>query len=53
MPPTEITFGTGVKIHEFADYFMVYIVKQNFYVIPKKDFSESEIKQLGEVFSKG
>lgn len=52
VPPTEITFGTGVKIHEFSDYFMVYIVKQNFYVIPKKDFSDSEIKQLSEVFSK-
>ena len=50
--PTEIPFGRDVKIHEFPEYFMVYLVKRNFYVIPKKDFSESEISQLRELFSK-
>lgn len=49
--PTEIPFGPDVKIHEFEDYFMVYLVKQNFYVIPKKDFSEAEISQLRELFT--
>lgn len=50
IPATEIAFGSGVKIHEFADYFMVYIVKQNFYVIPKKDFSADEISQMQKIF---
>lgn len=47
---TEISFGNDVKIHEYADYFMVYLVRQNFYVIPKKDFSENEIKILRDTF---
>ena len=51
IPPTEIYFDDRVKFHEFADYFMVYLVKQNFYVIPKKDFSEDEISQLRKSFS--
>lgn len=50
IPATEIAFGSGVKIHEFADYFMVYIIKQNFYVIPKKDFSAEEISQMKQIF---
>lgn len=48
--PTEIPFGDGVKILEYPEYFMVYIVKQNFYVIPKKDFSDPEIAQMKELF---
>lgn len=52
IPPTEIEFGSGVRTHDCGEYFMVYVVKQNFYVIPKKDFSESEILQLSEAFSK-
>lgn len=47
---TEIMFGSDVKIHEFAEYFMVYLVRRNFYVIPKKDFSEDEIKTLKSTF---
>ena len=50
VPATEIPFGSGVRIHEFAEYFMVYLVKQNFYVIPKKDFSENEITRLRNIF---
>lgn len=50
IPPTEIPFGSGIKIHEFADYFMVYIVRRNFYVIPKKDFSEDELESLRKIF---
>ena len=50
--PTEITFGTGVKLLEYPEFFMVYLVRANFYVIPKKDFSEREIKQLSELFGK-
>ena len=47
---TEITFGPDVKIHDFPDYFMVYLVKRNFYVIPKKDFSEDELGTLKNLF---
>jgi len=50
--PTEITFGTGVKLLEYPEFFMIYLVRANFYVIPKKDFSEQEIKQLSELFGK-
>ena len=47
---TEIVFGPDVKIYEFPEYFMVYLVKRNFYVIPKKDFSEDEIETLKKLF---
>ncbi|MBR3267345.1 MAG: YcxB family protein [Oscillospiraceae bacterium] len=50
--PTEITFGTGVKLLEYPEFFMIYLVRANFYVIPKKDFSEEEIRQLSELFAK-
>lgn len=51
-PPTEIYFGKGVKLLEYPEFFMVYLVRSNFYVIPKKDFSENEIRQLSELFAK-
>ena len=47
---TEITFGPDVKIHDFPDYFMVYLVKRNFYLIPKKDFSADETEKLKKIF---
>lgn len=47
---TEITFGPDVKIHDFPEYFMVYLVKRNFYVIPKKDFSADETETLKKLF---
>ena len=50
VPPTELPFGTGMKLLEFPEYFMAYVVKQNFYVIPKKDFSDDEIAQLKQIF---
>ncbi|MBP0971533.1 MAG: YcxB family protein [Oscillospiraceae bacterium] len=50
VPPTELPFGTGMKLLEFPEYFMAYVVKQNFYVIPKKDFSDDEIAQLKQLF---
>ena len=50
IPPTEIRFGNGVKIHEYPEYFLVYLVRSNFYVIPKKDFSEDETAQLRKIF---
>lgn len=50
IPPTEIFFEDRVKFHEFADFFMIYLVKRNFYLLPKKDFSEDEITQLRKAF---
>ena len=50
IPPTELPFGTGLKLLEFPEYFMAYVVRQNFYVIPKKDFSEDEIAKLKQIF---
>ena len=50
VPPTELPFGTGLKLLEFPEYFMAYVVKQNFYVIPKKDFSDDETEKLRQVF---
>ena len=47
---TEITFGPDVKILDFPDYFMVYLVKRNFYIIPKKDFSADETETLKKIF---
>ena len=47
---TEITFGPDVKIHDFPEYFMVYLVKRNFYVIPTKDFSADETETLKKLF---
>jgi len=50
--PTEITFGRDVKLLEYPEFFMIYLVRANFYVIPKKDFTEEENKQLSVLFSK-
>ena len=50
IPPTEIFFEDRVKFHEFSDFFMIYLVKRNFYLLPKKDFSEDEITQLRKAF---
>ncbi len=49
--PTELPFGPGLKIHEYDDFFILYLVKHNFYVVPKKDFSEAEISQMRKAFS--
>ena len=50
IPATEIYFDGNVKFLEYTEFFMVYLVKQNFYVIPKKDFSEDEISKLRAAF---
>lgn len=49
--PTELPFGPGLKIHEYDEFFILYLVKHNFYVVPKKDFSEAEISQMRKAFS--
>ena len=51
LEPTEIEFGSNVKITEYAEFFMVYLTyMKNFYLIPKKEFSESELTQLRGLF---
>ncbi|MGN1481879.1 YcxB family protein [Porcipelethomonas sp.] len=40
---TEIYLNNSVKVVERKDFFIVYIKKSMFYVIPKKDFTEEEI----------
>lgn len=49
--PTVIPFEKGVKILEYADFFMVYLVKRMFYVIPKSEFSEDEQIRLRILFT--
>ncbi|MCQ2434302.1 MAG: YcxB family protein [Oscillospiraceae bacterium] len=46
IPETELPFGAGLKIHEFDEFFMLYLVKHNFYVVPKKDFTDAEQTML-------
>ncbi|MBQ5334403.1 MAG: YcxB family protein [Oscillospiraceae bacterium] len=42
LEPTEIRFGKNVKLHEYGSFFMVYIVRQNFYLLPKEAFNAEE-----------
>ncbi|MDD5947000.1 MAG: YcxB family protein [Oscillospiraceae bacterium] len=51
--PTEIRFQGNVKVYEYSDYFMVYLVKQMFYVVPKEAFTEDEIIRLQLIFTEG
>ena len=50
IPPTEIPLDGKIRLYEQESYFMVYIIRQNFYVIPKKDFSEDEITEMRKLF---
>lgn len=49
---TEIYLNSGVLVTDKPEYFMVYIKKAMFYVIPKKDFSEEEVNMLQIHFEK-
>lgn len=57
---TEIYLNSGIIVTEKPEYFMIYIKKSMFYVVPKKDFSEEEItimqlhfeKKLGKNYKK-
>ncbi len=51
--PTEIRFHGNVKVYEYSEYFMVYLVKQMFYVIPKEAFTEDEMTRLRMIFTEG
>lgn len=47
---TEIRFDSNIRIIEKHDFFIVYIVKSVFYIIPKKAFSEEEILVMQQHF---
>lgn len=49
--PTVIHFHKNVKVIEYSEYFMVYLVKQMFYVIPKEAFNEDELIRLRCIFT--
>ena len=51
LKPTEIEFDRYVKTYEYPDFFMVYLTAaKNFYVIPKKEFTDAELSQLRDIF---
>lgn len=49
---SEIYFTRSVIVIEKSDFFMVYLKRAMFYVIPKKDFSEEEITMMQIHFQK-
>lgn len=49
---TEIYLNSGVVVTDKPEYFMIYIKKAMFYVVPKKDFSEEEITVMQLHFEK-
>ena len=49
---TEIYLNDGIIVTDKPEYFMVYIKKAMFYVVPKKDFSEEEITIMQVHFEK-
>lgn len=49
--PTVIYLSNkNVKASEYNDYYILYIHNRMFYIIPKKDFSNEENKQITEIF---
>lgn len=49
--PTVIPFHKDVKVLEYGEFFMVYLVKQMFYIIPKSEFTEDELIRLRCLFT--
>lgn len=49
---TRLHYSKSMKVMEYKDFFIVYMVKVNFYVIPKNAFTEEEIELLRSEFSK-
>lgn len=47
---TVINFGSNVAVIEKQDFFLVYILKSVFYIIPKNAFSDDENKTMAEHF---
>ncbi|MDO5560369.1 MAG: hypothetical protein Q4F95_12330 [Oscillospiraceae bacterium] len=54
IPKTQINFiHDDIRTLEKNDYFLVYIVKKTFYVVPKNIFTHDEIETIKNTFSKG
>lgn len=49
---TRIYYSKALKITEHSEYFIVYMVKSNFYILPKKDFTAQETTLLRTEFAK-
>lgn len=45
---TKLYFNNGLKILEYDEYFIVYQIKEMYYVVPKESFSDEEL----EIFRK-
>lgn len=41
---TKLYFNSGLKVIEYDEYFIIYQVKESFYIIPKSGFSDEEIE---------
>ena len=51
IPKTIINFNMGgVKVLEKKDYFIIYIVRHMFYIVPKEHFSDEERAMLIKCF---
>lgn len=49
--PSEIFLNSNLRVIERSDFFLVYIKKSMFYVIPKKIFTDEEINNFAIYFS--
>ncbi len=47
---TEIQFGSNIVVLDREEFFLVYIIKSVFYIIPKKEFTEEEVLILQQHF---
>lgn len=53
IPKTVINFSdTDIRVLEKKDFFIIYILKHMFYVVPKEAFSDDEKEKLKESFMK-
>ena len=49
---TSIEITSEVSVDEYDGYFLLYLGKASFYIIPKKDFSEYELEAVREINNK-
>ncbi len=48
---TRIHFSNVVKVTEYREFFIVYIKKSNFYVLPKSAFTDAELDMMRDTCS--
>lgn len=51
IPPTEIYFSQNIHIQEKPEFFMLYLQKGMFYVIPKNAYTDEEQKTICALFA--